>query len=75
MMQAHHLDTDYYDKFFRPGAYGPTHAEMASLVLRCIQMIQSQPNRLARPCAGYPRKPARRVPRLVDGRATPGHDD
>ena len=25
-MQAHHLDTDYYDKFFRPGAYGPTHA-------------------------------------------------
>jgi hypothetical protein len=26
MMQAHHLDTDYYDKFFRPGAYGPTHA-------------------------------------------------
>jgi hypothetical protein len=49
--------------------------EMASLVLRCIQMIQSQPNRLARPCAGYPRKPARRVPRLVDGRATPGHDD
>jgi hypothetical protein len=26
MMQSHHLDTDYYDKFFRPGAYGPTHA-------------------------------------------------
>jgi hypothetical protein len=26
LMQAHHLDTDYYDKFFRPGAYGPTHA-------------------------------------------------
>ena len=25
-LQAHHLDTDYYDKFFRPGAYGPTHA-------------------------------------------------
>jgi len=25
-MQAHHLDTDYYDRFFRPGAYGPTHA-------------------------------------------------
>jgi hypothetical protein len=25
-MQAHHIDTDYYDKFFRPGAYGPTHA-------------------------------------------------
>jgi hypothetical protein len=33
-MQAHHLDTDYYDKFFRPGAYGPTHAapgDLASL--------------------------------------------
>jgi hypothetical protein len=26
MMQAHHLDTDYYDRFFRPGAYGSTHA-------------------------------------------------
>ena len=25
-MQAHHLDTDYYDRFFRSGAYGPTHA-------------------------------------------------
>jgi hypothetical protein len=25
-MQAHHLDTDYYDKFFRSGAYGATHA-------------------------------------------------
>src|SRR5260370_14833551 len=25
-MQAHHLDIDYYDRFFRPGAYGPTHA-------------------------------------------------
>ena len=24
-MQAHHLDTDYYDKFFRPGAYRATH--------------------------------------------------
>ena len=24
-MQAHHIDTDYYDRFFRPGAYGPTH--------------------------------------------------
>ncbi|HML12347.1 MAG TPA: hypothetical protein VK456_03520, partial [Xanthobacteraceae bacterium] len=24
--QAHHLDTDFYDRFFRPGAYGPTHA-------------------------------------------------
>ncbi len=25
-MQVHHIDTDYYDRFFRPGAYGPTHA-------------------------------------------------
>jgi hypothetical protein len=25
-MQAHHLDTDYYDRFFRSGAYGLTHA-------------------------------------------------
>ena len=25
-MQAHHLDTDYHDRFFRPGAYGATHA-------------------------------------------------
>ena len=25
-MQAHHLDTGYYDRFFRTGAYGPTHA-------------------------------------------------
>jgi hypothetical protein len=25
-MQAHHLDTDYYDKFFRAGVYGATHA-------------------------------------------------
>jgi hypothetical protein len=25
-LQAHHIDTDYYDRFFRPGAYGPTHA-------------------------------------------------
>ena len=24
--QAHHLDTDFYDRFFHPGAYGPTHA-------------------------------------------------
>jgi len=24
--QAHHLDTDFYDRFFRRGAYGPTHA-------------------------------------------------
>jgi hypothetical protein len=26
MMQVHHLDTDFYDRFFRPGAYGPAHA-------------------------------------------------
>jgi hypothetical protein len=26
LMQAHHLDTDYYDRFFCPGAYGPTYA-------------------------------------------------
>jgi hypothetical protein len=26
VMQAHHLDTDFYDRFYRPGAYGPTHA-------------------------------------------------
>jgi hypothetical protein len=26
LLQAHHLDTDYYDRFFRSGAYGPTHA-------------------------------------------------
>ena len=25
-MQAYHLDTDYYDRFFKPGAYGRTHA-------------------------------------------------
>lgn len=25
-LQAHHLDTDYYDRFFQSGAYGPTHA-------------------------------------------------
>jgi hypothetical protein len=24
--QAHHIDTDFYDRFFRPGAYGPAHA-------------------------------------------------
>jgi hypothetical protein len=24
-VQAHHIDTDYYDRFFNPGAYGPTH--------------------------------------------------
>jgi hypothetical protein len=26
LMQVHHLDIDYYDRFFRGGAYGPTHA-------------------------------------------------
>jgi hypothetical protein len=26
LMQAHHLDTGFYDRFFRPGAYGATHA-------------------------------------------------
>jgi len=25
-MQVHHLDLDFYDRFFRPGAYGDTHA-------------------------------------------------
>ena len=25
-MQVHHIDTDYYDRFFSPGAYGPSHA-------------------------------------------------
>jgi hypothetical protein len=25
-MQVHHIDTDYYDRFFGEGAYGPTHA-------------------------------------------------
>jgi hypothetical protein len=25
-MQAHHLDIDYYDRHFRSGAYGPSHA-------------------------------------------------
>jgi hypothetical protein len=26
VMQAHHIDTEYYDRFFGPGAYGPVHA-------------------------------------------------
>jgi hypothetical protein len=26
-LQAQHIDTDFYDRFFRPGAYLPTHAE------------------------------------------------
>ena len=25
VMQAHHIDADYYDRFFGPGAYGPAH--------------------------------------------------
>ena len=25
-MQAHHLDLDFYDRFFGPAAYGRTHA-------------------------------------------------
>jgi hypothetical protein len=26
VMQTHHIDTDYYDKFFGPGSYAETHA-------------------------------------------------
>ena len=26
VMQAQHIDTDYYDQLFGPGAYEPTHA-------------------------------------------------
>jgi hypothetical protein len=26
VMQAHHIDTDYYDRFFGKDSYGPTHA-------------------------------------------------
>jgi hypothetical protein len=26
-VQAHHLDLDFYDRFFKPGAYLRTHAE------------------------------------------------
>ena len=29
-VQAQHLDTDFYDRFFRPGAYLPSHAEHLS---------------------------------------------
>jgi hypothetical protein len=25
-LQAHHLDLDFYDKFYKPGAYLKTHA-------------------------------------------------
>ncbi len=27
LMQAHHLDTDFYDRFFEPGALGARHAD------------------------------------------------
>ena len=26
VMQAHHIDTEYYERFFGPGAYGSAHA-------------------------------------------------
>jgi len=26
-VQAHHLDLDFYDRYFKPGAYLRTHAE------------------------------------------------
>jgi len=26
-MQTHHLDLEYYGKYFRPGAYGRTHRD------------------------------------------------
>jgi hypothetical protein len=26
-LQAHHLDLDFYDKFYKPGAYLRTHVE------------------------------------------------
>jgi hypothetical protein len=26
LVQAHHIDTDFYDRFFAPGVYGLTHA-------------------------------------------------
>jgi hypothetical protein len=29
-LQAQHIDTEFYDRFFRPGAYLPTHAEHRS---------------------------------------------
>ncbi len=29
-VQAHHLDTDFYDKFYKEGAYLPSHAEHMS---------------------------------------------
>ena len=30
-LQAQHLDTDYYDKLFNPGAYLSTHRDHQSL--------------------------------------------
>jgi hypothetical protein len=50
-------------------------ARTDTLLLRCIQMMQYQYNRLARLSAGHPRKPAGHVRWLVGGRAKPGHDD
>jgi len=29
-LQAHHLDTEFYDHFYRPGAYLETHAHHRS---------------------------------------------
>ena len=26
-LQAHHLDLEFYDKFYKPGAYLKTHAQ------------------------------------------------
>src|SRR5437879_9389318 len=41
VMQAHHIDTDYYDQFFGPGAYGPTHAlHLDSKVVGCAPCWQ-----------------------------------
>lgn len=40
LMQTHHLDTDYYDKFFRPGVYGAPHAaHMATGIGRPMFML------------------------------------
>lgn len=30
-VQAHHIDTDFYDTHYRPGAYLPTHARHAEV--------------------------------------------
>jgi hypothetical protein len=32
-VRAHHIDTDYYDRFFGPGACGPTHQTCLIAVL------------------------------------------